>query len=72
MTTLMRSLVYLGLLLLLGIGIRLMYYGLQTVVGSSPHYDLLNVLWMLVGIVLFVSGIITGILFLSPRSPTHN
>ncbi len=72
MTTLIRSLVYLSLLLLLGIGIRLMYYGLETVVGSSPHYDLLNVLWMLVGIVLFVSGIITGILFLSPRSPTPN
>ena len=72
MTTMIRSLIYLGLLLLLGIGIRLMYYGLETVVGSSPHYDLLNVLWMLVGVILFVSGIITGILFLSPRKPAYN
>lgn len=70
MTTLTRSLLYLVLLLLLGIGIRLMYFGLETVVGASPHYDVINVLWMLVGVVLFVCGIVTGILFLSPRQST--
>lgn len=70
MTTLTRSLLYLVLLLLLGIGIRLMYFGLETVVGASPHYDMTNVLWMLVGVVLFVCGIVTGILFLSPRQST--
>lgn len=72
MTTLTRSLLYLVLLLLLGIGIRLMYFGLETVVGASPHYDVTNVFWMLVGVVLFVSGIVTGILFLSPRRSAHN
>ncbi len=72
MTTTVRSLIYLGLLILLGIGIRLMYYGLETVVGSSPHYDLINVLQMLLGVVLFVGGIILGILGLSRHSPARS
>lgn len=72
MTTLTRSLLYLVLLILLGVGIRLMYFGLETVVGASPHSAPINVLWMLVGVVLFVSGIITGILFLSPHRSAHN
>ena len=67
MTTLNRIAIYLLLLVLLGVGIRLMYYGLETVVGSSPHYDWPNVLWMLVGIVLFIGGIVAGILLLSLR-----
>jgi hypothetical protein len=70
MRTLIRALIYVFLLIILGVGIRLMYYGLETVVGSSPRYDWPNVLWMLVGVVIFISGIITGILFLSP--PAHN
>jgi hypothetical protein len=72
MTTTVRSLIYLGLLILLGIGIRLMYYGLETVVGSSPHYNWLNVLLMLLGVVLFVSGIILGILGLSRHAPARS
>lgn len=71
MTALIRFLLYVVLLLLLGVGIRLMYYGLQTVVGASPHYDVLNVLWLLLGVIIFVGGIVTGIVFLSPRSPAH-
>lgn len=70
MRTLIRTLVYVFLLILLGVGIRLMYYGLQTVVGASPHYSLLDVLWLLVGVITFVSGIIASILFLSPPART--
>ena len=70
MAALNRFLVYLALLILLGIGSRLMYYGLQTVVGAAPNNSWIDVLWLLVGIVLFVGGIVTGILFLSP--PAHN
>ncbi|HEY0753965.1 MAG TPA: hypothetical protein VGD98_08405 [Ktedonobacteraceae bacterium] len=73
MTTMLRILVYLSVLILLGVGIRLMYYGLETVVGASPHYSLSNVLLMLIGVLFFICGIIAGILFMSPpRSPTHN
>jgi predicted tellurium resistance membrane protein TerC len=72
MTTTVRSLIYLGLLILLGIGIRLMYYGLETVVGSSPHYNWLDVVLLLLGVVLFVCGIITGILGLSRHSPARS
>lgn len=70
MRTLIRTLVYVFLLLLLGVGIRLMYYGLETVVGASPHYNWPDVLWLLVGVACFVSGIIAGILFLSPPART--
>lgn len=70
MTTLIRTLAYLSLLVLFGVGIRLMYYGLETVVGSSPHYDWPNVVLMLVGVLFFVSAIVTGVLFLSPPRPS--
>ncbi|HEY3993930.1 MAG TPA: hypothetical protein VGM01_13770 [Ktedonobacteraceae bacterium] len=72
MTTLVRTMMYLVLLVLLGVGIRLMYYGLETVVGASPHYDWPQVLVLLVGIVLFLGGLVTGILFLGPNAPARS
>ena len=71
MNALNRIATFVLLLVLLGVGIRLMYYGLETVVGSSPHYDWPNVLWMLAGVVIFLSGIISGILLLGQRAATH-
>jgi hypothetical protein len=68
MRALIRTLISIFLLLLLGAGIRLMYYGLETVVGAAPHSDWVNVLWLFVGILFFISGIIAGVLFLSPRA----
>lgn len=72
MTTLVRTMMYLVLLVLLGVGIRLMYYGLETVVGASPHYDWPQVLVLFVGIVLFLGGLVTGILFLGPNAPARS
>ncbi len=69
MTRSIRALVYLCLLVILGAGIRLMYYGLETVVGAAPHGNWTNVLWLIVGVIFFISGIISGVLFLSPRAP---
>lgn len=43
----------------LGVGIWLMYYGLQTQLSSSPT---LGVVAFLAGIVCFVGGILVGVL----------
>lgn len=72
MANLPRYIVYPLLLVVLSVGIRLMYYGIETVVGSSPYYGWSDVLLMLTGVVFFLSGIISGVLLLSPRPPAND
>lgn len=52
-------------LLVLGVGIRLMFYGLQGLVASPSDFGL-ELLGFVVGIVCFVAGIVGGVLLLSP------
>ena len=68
MNALNRLMIFLLLLVLLGVGIRLMYFGLQSLVGYSSSYSPQDLLWMLLGIVLFVGGIIIGVRFLPSES----
>jgi hypothetical protein len=58
-STLTRFLIGLSALIILGVGLRLMYYGLQTQLSSSPS---LGILAFLIGIVCFVAGILIGVL----------
>jgi hypothetical protein len=66
MNSLIRFLLFLVLLVLLGVGIRLMYYGLQSLVGSSAVSGVFQVLALLAGVVCFIAGIFTGVVLLSP------
>jgi hypothetical protein len=72
MSVLNRISIYLLLLVLLGVGIRLMYYGLETVVGASPHYAWSDVLVLLAGVVIFIAGIVAGVLLPGLRESAHN
>jgi len=58
-STLTRFLIGVSALIVLGIGIRLMYYGLQTQLSASPS---LGIVAFVVGIICFVGGILIGVL----------
>ena len=58
-STFTRFLIGISALIVLGIGIRLMYYGLQTQLSSSPS---LGIVAFVVGILCFVGGILIGVL----------
>ncbi len=66
MNSVVRFLLFLTLLILLGAGMRLMYYGLQSLVGSSSTSGLPQVLAFAAGIVCFIGGMVTAVLLLSP------
>ncbi len=72
MANLPRYIVYPLLLVTLGVGVRLMYYGIETVVGSSPNYSWPDVVVMLAGVALFLSGIIISVLTLPSHAYTHH
>ena len=63
--TFTRSLIGLVALIVLGIGIRLLYYGLRTQLTPSP---VLGILAFAVGIVCFIAGILIGVLLLDQYS----
>lgn len=52
-------------LIVLGVGIRLMFYGLQGLVASPSDFGL-ELLGFLAGIVCFVAGIVGAIFLFSP------
>ena len=53
------------LLVVLGVGIRLMFYGLQGLVAAPSDLGL-EMLGFLAGIVCFLAGIVGGVLLFSP------
>lgn len=62
-----RTLVILLLLIVLGVGTRLMFYGLQTLI-SSPSAGWLSLPWFFAGVVLFIGGIVIGVLSLDSET----
>lgn len=72
MNALIRFSLVLLVLVLLGVGIRLLYYGLQISVyvqrGSAANANYLpSPLIFAIGIVLFIGGLATGIFALTPH-----
>jgi hypothetical protein len=64
-STLTRFLVGLSAFVLLGVGIRLMYYGLRTELTPSPSW---GVLAFIGGIICFVGGLVVGVLLFDAYS----
>jgi hypothetical protein len=59
------------MLVLLGVGVRLMYYGIETIVGSSPRYGWTDIVVMLAGVALFIGGIALGVFILPSSAVRH-
>lgn len=70
MNTLMRFLLIVLLVILLGVGLRLLYYGIQlaayTSSASTASY-LPSPLIFAAGIVCFLGGIVAGVFVLTPH-----
>jgi predicted cobalt transporter CbtA len=66
MNTFTRSLFVLVSLIVLGIGLRLMYYGLQSLVGYSSGSGVGQLLALIAGIICFIAGLASGVLLLTP------
>lgn len=71
MNGLLRSFLVLLVIILLGVGIRLLYYGLQIAVyvqsGHTKASYLPSPLIFAIGIILFVAGLALGVFALTPH-----
>lgn len=53
-------------LIVLGVGLRLMFYGFQGLVSSPSNFGM-DLLGFFAGLVCFIAGILSGVLLLSPH-----
>lgn len=62
-----RYLLLVLVLIVVGVGLRLMFFGLQGLVASSASFGT-ALLGFVAGIICFVAGILSGVFLLSPRA----
>ena len=67
MSSTTRYLLLVPALVVVGIGLRLMFFGFQGLVASPSNFGI-ALLGLLAGIVCFVAGILSGVFLLSPRA----
>jgi len=61
-----RYLLLIPVLIVVGIGLRLMFYGFQGLVSSPSNFGM-DLLGFFAGLVCFIAGILSGVLLLSPH-----
>lgn len=67
MSSTTRYLLLVPALIVVGVGLRLMYFGFHDLVTSSSNFGI-ALIGLIAGIVCFVAGILSGVLLLSSRA----